>query len=206
MSQSQTQQILDAVQYKPGMNVAEITDLCQGVEDTTACAARLKQLTDRGNVTREKVEGRGFCYTFNPSGRPLDERATQADRKAAPAKASKAAKPAKKPRAAKAAPDRAKPTKPTKPAKRAKLPKTARPSAKPAAAVAVNAVQIGGQHYKALDPQPWDVIDAWGLSFLAGNVVKYVARAPAKGGLEDLQKARHYLDKLIENHGAGSRA
>lgn len=61
-----------------------------------------------------------------------------------------------------------------------------------------NEVQVGGQHYKTLEPQPWDVITGWGLGFLDGNVVKYVARFRSKGGVEDLEKAKHYLDKLIE--------
>lgn len=200
MSQSQTQQILDAVQYKPGANVAEITELCKDVEDTTSCAARLKQLTDRGNVTREKVEGRGFCYTYNPDGAPLDERVPKADRPAARDKPARKSSPTK--RAAKPATTKAKPAKRTKPAKAARKSSTRAPVVDGT----VNAVQIGGQHYKALDPQPWDVITAWNLGFLAGNVVKYVARAPAKGGIEDLQKARHYLDKLIENNGVGSPA
>jgi hypothetical protein len=34
--------------------------------------------------------------------------------------------------------------------------------------------------------------------FMQGNVIKYVARYVEKGGVEDLRKARHYLDKLIE--------
>lgn len=43
------------------------------------------------------------------------------------------------------------------------------------------------------------VILDWGLDFLAGNVVKYIARAKHKGNeLQDLEKARWYLDKLIE--------
>lgn len=46
--------------------------------------------------------------------------------------------------------------------------------------------------------EPWDVIQHWGLGFLDGNVVKYVARWRTKNGLEDLKKARHYLDKQIE--------
>jgi hypothetical protein len=46
--------------------------------------------------------------------------------------------------------------------------------------------------------EPWDVILDWGLGFLLGNVVKYVARAGRKGdALEDLRKAREYLDKEI---------
>ena len=60
-----------------------------------------------------------------------------------------------------------------------------------------NQVQVGGEHYRSTI-QPWDVIRAWDLGFFGGNVVKYMARYPLKGGVEDLQKARHYLDKLIE--------
>ena len=65
----------------------------------------------------------------------------------------------------------------------------------------VNDRQVGGNHYKALDPEPWDVIARWGLGFFEGNVVKYLVRWRAKGGIEDLHKARHYLDKLIELKG-----
>ena len=61
-----------------------------------------------------------------------------------------------------------------------------------------NEVQVGGEHYKDKHIQPWDAIHAWGLGFFSGNVVKYVARHREKNGIEDLKKARHYLDKLIE--------
>lgn len=60
-----------------------------------------------------------------------------------------------------------------------------------------NDIQVGGNHYKQYSTQPWDAIHAWELGFLAGNVVKYVVRHRDKGGVEDLKKARHYLDKLI---------
>ncbi len=43
------------------------------------------------------------------------------------------------------------------------------------------------------------VIDAWGLGFCLGNTAKYIARAGKKNnGLEDLKKARWYLDHEIE--------
>lgn len=59
--------------------------------------------------------------------------------------------------------------------------------------------QVGGDHYR-MAIQPWDVIDEWGLGFLDGNALKYIARwrRPGKNGLEDLRKAQHYLEKLIE--------
>jgi hypothetical protein len=63
-----------------------------------------------------------------------------------------------------------------------------------------NFMGIGGPptpHYD-VPQQPWDYIAANGLGFFEGNVVKYVTRWRSKGGLEDLYKARHYIDKLIE--------
>ena len=67
----------------------------------------------------------------------------------------------------------------------------------------VSAIQIGGDHYKSQNVQPWDAMEAWMSQdqfkgFLRGNVIKYIARCDKKGGAEDLEKARHYLDKLIE--------
>lgn len=64
-----------------------------------------------------------------------------------------------------------------------------------------NEYQVGGTHYHSKDIQPWDAIVSWKLGFLEGNVVKYVVRYADKGGLEDLEKARHYLNKLIEVKG-----
>lgn len=61
-----------------------------------------------------------------------------------------------------------------------------------------NDTQVGGTHYKEQKLQPWDAIAAWDCGFLDGNVIKYVVRYRSKGGVEDLKKARHYLDKLIE--------
>jgi len=58
--------------------------------------------------------------------------------------------------------------------------------------------QQGGSHYKCKAIQPWDFIVSNGLGFLEGNVVKYVTRWKDKNGVEDLKKAKHYLEKLIE--------
>jgi hypothetical protein len=60
-----------------------------------------------------------------------------------------------------------------------------------------NAIQHGGTHYRTKAIQPWDFIAANSLGYFEGNVVKYVARWRDKNGIEDLEKARHYLDKLI---------
>jgi len=61
-----------------------------------------------------------------------------------------------------------------------------------------NEIQIAGNHYKAKAIQPWDYIASNDLGYFEGNIVKYVSRWKDKGGVEDLRKARHYLDKLIE--------
>jgi len=58
--------------------------------------------------------------------------------------------------------------------------------------------QVGGDHYIKYEIQPFDIIDCYGLDFYAGNALKYLLRYRDKGGVQDLKKARHYIDKLIE--------
>ena len=58
--------------------------------------------------------------------------------------------------------------------------------------------QVAGTHYKAHRYETWDVILDWNLGYLDGNAVKYLSRWRLKGGIQDLKKARHYIDKLIE--------
>lgn len=67
-----------------------------------------------------------------------------------------------------------------------------------------NDVQIAGTHYKDKAIQPWDYIVGNNLGYLEGNIVKYVSRWKDKGGVDDLRKARHYLDKLIEVNDANN--
>jgi hypothetical protein len=59
--------------------------------------------------------------------------------------------------------------------------------------------QVGGNHYQVQNIQPIDYILANELDFCEGNIVKYVTRWKHKNGIEDLRKARHYLDFLIEH-------
>ena len=58
--------------------------------------------------------------------------------------------------------------------------------------------QIGGSHYSDMAIQPIEFIHKNNLSFIQGNIIKYVCRYKAKGGIEDLQKAKHFIDLLIE--------
>jgi hypothetical protein len=61
-----------------------------------------------------------------------------------------------------------------------------------------NEEQVGGDHYKNKAIQPWDYIASNNLGYLEGCVIKYVSRYKEKGGIQDLQKAAHYLQKLME--------
>ena len=63
--------------------------------------------------------------------------------------------------------------------------------------MSANDLQVGGDHYKKAI-QPWDFVASNNLGFFEGNIIKYVTRWRDKNGVEDLRKARHYLDKLIE--------
>ena len=70
-------------------------------------------------------------------------------------------------------------------------------------ALPASARQEGGDHYRRLAVQPWDAMQAWMPQkafegYLRGCALKYLARCDAKGGLQDVRKARHYLEKLIE--------
>jgi len=58
--------------------------------------------------------------------------------------------------------------------------------------------QIGGNHYKKFKIQPVEFIVKNGLGYIEGNVIKYICRHKEKGGKEDLLKAKHYIDLLIQ--------
>ena len=61
-----------------------------------------------------------------------------------------------------------------------------------------SAKQIGGRHYTEHKIQPWDIIDEYHLNFYEGNVLKYLLRN--KGNREeDIKKAIHYLEKILES-------
>lgn len=59
-------------------------------------------------------------------------------------------------------------------------------------------IQVGGSHYKSLKIQPVEYIHANGIGYFEGNVIKYVTRWRDKNGIADLEKAKHYIDLLIE--------
>ena len=56
--------------------------------------------------------------------------------------------------------------------------------------------QVGGNHYASHQIQPWDVILDYNLDYWTGNAVKYLLRDKLNR-LEDLNKARHYIDERI---------
>jgi hypothetical protein len=57
--------------------------------------------------------------------------------------------------------------------------------------------QVGGTHYQ-MAIQPIDYITKNHLGYIEGNIIKYVTRYKSKNGIEDLKKAQHYLEMLIE--------
>lgn len=59
-------------------------------------------------------------------------------------------------------------------------------------------VQEGGGHYKDLKIQPVEYIHANNMPFIEGCVVKYVSRHRAKNGAQDIKKAIHFLNLLLE--------
>jgi len=66
--------------------------------------------------------------------------------------------------------------------------------------------QVGGDHYRETDIQPWDAIEGWSHedqapfeAYLWGNAIKYIQRYRRKGKpVEDIGKAIHYLQQLEE--------
>lgn len=67
--------------------------------------------------------------------------------------------------------------------------------------------QVGGDHYSKLGVQPWDAMESWlsrdqFIGFLLGSAIAYLGRFNAttqgKGGRQDIEKAKHYLEKLLE--------
>lgn len=65
-------------------------------------------------------------------------------------------------------------------------------------------IQVGGKHYREMKIQPIEYITQNKLSYSEGNVIKYVSRWRKKGGVEDLRKAKHYIEMLIEEANSGN--
>ena len=58
--------------------------------------------------------------------------------------------------------------------------------------------QIGGSHYRNMVVQPSEFINKNKLPFAEGSAIKYICRHAAKGKEEDIQKAIHYLEMILE--------
>ena len=58
--------------------------------------------------------------------------------------------------------------------------------------------QVGGFHYKDMVVQPSEFINKNKLLFAEGNAIKYICRHAHKGEVQDLEKAKHYIDMIIE--------
>jgi len=58
--------------------------------------------------------------------------------------------------------------------------------------------QVGGDHYKKMVVQPAEFINKNKLLFAEGNAIKYICRHSTKGGIQDIDKAIHYLEMVKE--------
>ena len=58
--------------------------------------------------------------------------------------------------------------------------------------------QIGGKHYRNMKIQPAEFINENKLLFAEGNAIKYICRHQSKGKADDIQKAIHYLEMILE--------
>ena len=58
--------------------------------------------------------------------------------------------------------------------------------------------QVGGDHYSKMKIQPAEFINKNEMKFAEGNAIKYICRHQKKGGKQDLEKAKHYIDMIIE--------
>ena len=58
--------------------------------------------------------------------------------------------------------------------------------------------QVGGDHYSKMKIQPSEFINKNEMLFAEGNAIKYICRHSSKGKKQDLEKAKHYIDMIIE--------
>jgi|TARA_R110000764_G_scaffold38592_3_gene85778 hypothetical protein len=58
--------------------------------------------------------------------------------------------------------------------------------------------QVGGKHYRKMKIQPAEFINENRLLFAEGNAIKYICRHSSKGKAQDIQKAIHYLEMILE--------
>jgi hypothetical protein len=59
--------------------------------------------------------------------------------------------------------------------------------------------QVGGNHYLKYKIQPVEFIIKNNIGFVEGNIIKYILRFKDKGGIADLEKAKHYIELLIDS-------
>ena len=59
--------------------------------------------------------------------------------------------------------------------------------------------QVSGSHYKNYKIQPVEFIIKNNIGFVEGNIIKYILRFKEKGGVQDLLKAKHYIELLIDS-------
>ena len=64
--------------------------------------------------------------------------------------------------------------------------------------MSANDRQVGGDHYKREGREHWDIVAEFDLDYFQGQITKYVMRWKEKNGVQDLEKAHHFLEKYLE--------
>ena len=58
--------------------------------------------------------------------------------------------------------------------------------------------QVGGDHYRGAEFQHWDLVRVFEWDYFQAQAIKYIMRYKMKGGVQDLEKAQHFIVKMIE--------
>lgn len=66
--------------------------------------------------------------------------------------------------------------------------------------VSAKSKQVGGSHYRDMKVQPGEFIRANKIGWYEGNAIKYICRHNAKNGRQDIEKAIHYLELVLEEY------
>ena len=65
--------------------------------------------------------------------------------------------------------------------------------------------QVGGRHYKDMKIQPIEYIVGNNIPYREANAIKYISRHRFKAGAEDIKKAIHYLEMILEEYNEETR-
>lgn len=202
------EQITNLIAQRPGIRNIEIADEL-GL-DPAEVRPIIKGRIENSRIIVDKVQGiNGLvnAYRMNPKWKASDadfvpvKRDPEDDGEPGFRPARKVLVPAPAPVAAEPVKDPIPPKR--KYTKRAGAPATTPVKTTPPPALRASDRQVGGTHYRDMAVTPWDALEAWLTpeelrGYHKGTVIAYLARERAKGGDQDIGKAHHHLQRLLE--------